>query len=65
MTEKKKKQPTPPPRTEVIALPPLKMVLVHAVDEQKSDAAPSGRREQPVDPQALKKLIAHLEQKSQ
>lgn len=65
MTEKKKKeQPAPPPPTEVIALPPLKMVLVHAVGEQRTEAAPAGKREEPVDPQALKKLIAHLEQKS-
>lgn len=64
MNEKKKEhRATPPPPAEAIALPPLKMVLVHAVDERKAEAAPSERREQPVDTQALKKLISHLEQK--
>ncbi|MDP1546649.1 MAG: hypothetical protein Q8L87_11555 [Anaerolineales bacterium] len=53
--------------TEVIALPPLKMVLVHAKNERENvlsavikSAAP---REEQVQPQALKKLIAHLEKK--
>ncbi|MCQ3937900.1 MAG: hypothetical protein DPW18_12740 [Chloroflexi bacterium] len=54
------------PRTEVIALPPLKMVLVHAKDERENSldaviktAAPQEK----IQPQALKKIIAHLEKK--
>lgn len=51
-------------QTDVIALPPLKMTLVHARDEQENalnavirSAAP----QEQVKPQVLKKLIAHLE----
>ena len=57
----------------VIALPPLRMVLMHASDEHVSKAAlvaaikkiafhpvPAEKR---VDPQALKRLIEHLEKK--
>lgn len=58
------------PKTEVIALPPLKMVLVHAKDEQENklsavimSATPPATPQERVEPQTLKKLIAHLEQK--
>lgn len=54
------------PQTEVIALPPLKMVLVHAKDEQANKlnaVVVSAAPQEQVEPQALKKLIAHLEQK--
>jgi hypothetical protein len=49
--------------TEVIALPPLRMVLVHAVDKRKNEDPKSTRHEEQVDSQVVKKLIAHLEQK--
>ena len=54
------------PQSEVIALPPLKMVLVHAKDEQENKlnaVVVSAAPQEQVEPQALKKLIAHLEQK--
>jgi hypothetical protein len=51
--------------TEVIALPPLKMVLVHAKDDRERMLAAviesAEPHEEHVQPQALKKLIAHLE----
>ncbi|MBM4425717.1 MAG: hypothetical protein FJ031_00620 [Chloroflexi bacterium] len=51
--------------TEVIALPPLKMVLVHAKDDRERMLAAviesAEPREEQLQPQALKKLIAHLE----
>lgn len=51
--------------TEVIALPPLKMVLVHAKDDRERMLAAVIESAEPceehVQPQALKKLIAHLE----
>jgi hypothetical protein len=51
--------------TEVIALPPLKMVLVHAKDDRErmltAVIASAEPKTEPVKPQALKKLIAHLE----
>jgi hypothetical protein len=51
-------------QTEVIALPPLKMTLVHAMDEREnalSAVIRSAAPQEQVKPQALKKLIAHLE----
>lgn len=54
--------------TEVIALPPLKMVLVHAKEERENAltvvikfAAP----QEDVEPQDLKKIIEHLKKKDQ
>jgi hypothetical protein len=51
--------------TEVIALPPLKMVLVHAKDDRErvlaAVIASAEPKTEPVKPQAVKKLIAHLE----
>jgi hypothetical protein len=57
----------------VIAMPPLRMVLMHASDEHVSKAALMTAinkiADQPliteklVDPQALRKLIEHLEKK--
>jgi len=64
MAEKKK---TDRERIEVIALPPLKMVLVHAKDERenkKSKTKPNVKQnteDEQVQPQALKRLIKHLE----
>lgn len=54
------------PETEVIAMPPLQMVLVHAKEEREnalSAVVRSAVPQEKVEPQALKKLIAHLEQK--
>lgn len=54
------------PDTEVIAMPPLQMVLVHAKEEREnalSAVVRSAVPQEKVEPQALKKLIAHLEQK--
>lgn len=55
------------PSTEVIALPPLKMILVHARDERENVLAAviesAEPREEQVQPLALKRLIAHLEQR--
>jgi len=54
-------------QTEVIALPPLKMILVHAKDERENtlDAViKTAAPQEKVQPQALKKLIEHLEHKS-
>ena len=59
--------------SEIIALPPLRMVLMHASDEHVSKAAlitainkiafqPTIAEKQ-VDPQLLRKLIEHLEKK--
>jgi len=65
MADKKKKTDQDP--AEVIALPPLKMVLVHAKDERenrKSSMKPVVKPnpdEEQIKPQALKKLIEHLE----
>jgi len=63
MADKKK---TNQEQTEVIAIPPLKMVLVHAKDERenkKSKTQPLTKQngEDEAKPQALKKLIKHLE----
>jgi len=55
------------PPTEVIALPPLKMVLVHAHDERDqalSAAIKSAQPQEHIKPVDLKKLIEHLEQQS-
>ena len=56
-----------PRSTEVIALPPLKMILVHPGDERENALSAviesAEPREEQVQPQALKRLIAHLEQK--
>ncbi len=72
MTEKKSM--TPPP-TDVIALPPLRMVLVHAKNEtlnhtstlsdlrDSADFVQQQADEEKVDPDSLKKLIQHLENK--
>jgi hypothetical protein len=60
--------PALPSPTEVIALPPLKMILVHAKDEREDRAAhkpilkPAADAER-VEPQTVKKLIAHLEKR--
>lgn len=54
-------------QTEVIALPPLKMILVHARDERENtlDAViKTAAPQEKVQPQVLKKLIEHLEHKS-
>ena len=57
---------------EVIALPPLKMVLVHAKEERlnremlasiKNDALKSAMKEEHIEQQALMKIIEHLEKK--
>ncbi len=52
---------------EVIAMPPLQMVLVRAQEEREnalSAVIKSAVPQEKVEPQALKKLIAHLEQRS-
>jgi hypothetical protein len=70
MPEKKTKQTIQP---EVIALPPLRMVLVHAKDDRLNKAAlqpkikkvsvtPTDQEEQ-VKVQSLIKIIEHLEKK--
>ncbi|MBI3153604.1 MAG: hypothetical protein HYZ21_15835 [Chloroflexi bacterium] len=56
----------PQERTEVIALPPLKMVLVHAKDERENALTAvikSAEPQERVQTQALKKIIEHLEKK--
>ncbi len=59
---------------DVIALPPLKMVLVFAKDERlnramlasgiETDAFKSAIQEEHIEPQTLMKIIEHLEKKS-
>ena len=59
--------------SEIIALPPLRMVLMHASDEHVSKAALMAAinkiasqpvvTEKPVDSQAVRRLIEHLEKK--
>ena len=71
MPEEKKQQ---VPQVEVIALPPLKMVLVHAKEERmnrallasviKNDALKPMIQEEHIEPQDLMKIIEHLEKKS-
>ena len=69
MRDDKAKQKT---QTEIIALPPLKMALVHAKDEHVSKAALEAAikkiafqpvTEIKVDRQTVSRLIAHLEKK--
>jgi hypothetical protein len=54
---------------EVIALPPLRMVLVHAQEERENRAAvlaaviKSAAPQESIEPQDLKKLIEHLKKK--
>ena len=56
-------------QTEVIALPPLRMVLVHAQEERENRAAvlaaviKSAAPQEDVEPQDLKKIIEHLKKK--
>lgn len=62
------------PQSEVIALPPLRMVLVHAKDEHVTRAALVSairkisvgplKQEEHVEPQTVKKIIEYLEKKS-
>ena len=69
---KEKAKQTPQP--EVIALPPLRMVLVHAKDEHLTKAALVSvikkisvdpvKQEDHVEPQTVKKIIEYLEKKS-
>ena len=53
----------------VIALPPLRMVLVHAQEERENRAAvlaamiKSAAPQEDVEPQDLKKIIEHLKKK--
>ena len=71
MPEEKKQQ---VPQVEVIALPPLKMVLVHAKEERmnramlasviRSDALKLVIQEEHIEPQTLMKIIEHLEKRS-
>jgi hypothetical protein len=61
-----KKRQTLQTPTEVIALPPLKMTLVHAKDEHENALTAvikSAAQQEHVEPQTLKKLIEHLEKK--
>ena len=60
-------------KLDVIALPPLKMVLVHAKEERmnkailtsiKNDALKSVMQEEHLESQDLMKIIEHLEKKS-
>ena len=69
MSEEKKQKIHP---VEVIALPPLKMVLVHAKEERlnkemlasiKNDALKSAMNDKHLEPHALMKIIEHLEKK--
>ena len=68
MREEKDKQTS---HLDIIALPPLKMVLVHAKDERLNQEEPVPVIKETVEtlavhvePQALKKIIQHLEMKS-
>ena len=71
MPEEKKQQ---VPQVEVIALPPLRMVLVHAKEERmnkamlaaviRNDDLKSVIQEEHIAPQDLMKIIEHLEKKS-
>jgi hypothetical protein len=57
----------PQDRAEVIALPPLKMILVHAKDERENALTAvikSAEPQERVQTQALKKIIEHLEKKA-
>ena len=71
MHEKKEKRAL---KLEIIALPPLRMILVHAKDEHVSKAAlvaairkialESITAKKDVEPQVIMKIIQHLEKKS-
>ncbi len=53
-------------QTEVIALPPLRMILVHAKDERENALTAvikSAAPQEHVEPQDLKKIIEHLKKK--
>ncbi len=55
--------------TEVIALSPLRMVLVHAKDQRNKNAIPkavvkSAALQEQMESQALKKIIEYLEKKA-
>ncbi len=56
-------------QTEVIAMPPLKMVLVHAQEERENHTdvlaavIKSAAPQEDVEPQDLKKIIEHLKRK--
>ena len=55
-------------QTEVIALPPLRMVLVHAKEERENALTAvikSAAPQEDVEPQDLKKIIEHLKKKDQ
>lgn len=60
-------QRTQPIFPDVIALPPLKMILVHAKEERLNKEAQAAMKnqisklEEQIKPQALKKIIKHLE----
>jgi len=66
MLEEKNKQ---PPSLEVIALPPLKMVLVYAKEEREHKESLQAAlrniemQEDQINAQSLKKIIEHLEKK--
>jgi hypothetical protein len=55
--------------TEVIALPPLRMVLVHAKEERENAVLTavikSAAPQESIEPQDLKKIIEHLKRKDQ
>lgn len=61
---------TQPIFPDAIALPPLKMILVHAKEERLNKEAKDAMKnhvskmEEQVKPQALKKIIKHLENNS-
>jgi hypothetical protein len=61
MPEEKEKKKIP----EVIALPPLKMVLVYAKEERANQAAQkkAEMQDEQVNAQSLIKIIEHLEKK--
>jgi len=60
MREAKDKQTS---HLDIIALPPLKMVLVHTKDEHLNKEEPVPDVKETVEPQTLKKIIQHLEKK--
>ncbi len=60
------RRPTLQGQTEVIALPPLRMVLVHAKEERENALTAvikSAAPQEDVEPQDLKKIIEHLKKK--
>ncbi len=60
------RRPTYQDQTEVIALPPLRMVLVHAKEERENALTAvikSAAPQENVEPQDLKKIIEHLKKK--